>query len=384
MIQLSYMKKTLIVTLEFPPTVGGIATYVDQLASGLDPEKTVVWAPPQQQSETFDSTRNYKIIRKPLLFPSFIWPRWLLTCVRLWRICKKENIELIMIHHVLPVGYAAWFVKKVTKIPYIIFSHGTDIVAATRTRWKKRMVRVVGFDALQVIANSDSLMRRVLLPFPELADRTSVVYPCPEEGLYEPSVAQEMEELRDKLALQGKKVILSIARISEGKGFPHLVSVMSDVVKRNPNIVWIIIGDGHKREELLSEIQKNNLQNIVRYLGQVPHQELKLFYNVADIFCLLTHPDQGFEEGLGLVFLEAAAAGLPAIAGRSGGVEEAVVHMQTGIVVDTYHHQQAIDAILTLTENEAFAKRLGQEGQHRVRANFNWKHQLERLNQWIN
>lgn len=369
--------------MEFPPQIGGIATYVDELAAGLDKGNVVVWAPPHPGAKNWDSERPYKIIRKQLL-SFFFWPRWISTCIKLWRLCRKEKIDVVMLHHILPIGYAAWFVKKVSKIPYIIFSHGTDIVAATRTRWKKKMVNIIAFCADQIIANSDSLKRRMLLTLPELADKTIVVYPCPEETFYTPSSALEIDALKDRLALHGKKVILSVARLAEGKGFPHLIAVLIEVVKKNPNIVWLIIGDGPKKQELLQEIQKNNLQNIVRYIGQVQHADLKLFYYASDIFCLLTHPDHGFEEGLGLVFLEAAAAGLPTIAGKSGGVEEAVAHMETGIVVDTYQHPQGVDAILTLAENTEFAKRLGTEGQRRVRANFNWSHQLERLNQWIN
>lgn len=378
------MKKILIATLELPPQVGGIATYVDQLTQGIDDGSVVVWAPPHVGSVEWDATRSYKIIRKKMLFPRFVWPRWLLTCIRMWSICRKEKIEMVMIHHVLPVGYATWFVRKVLKIPYIVFSHGTDIAAAAQKPWKKRMAAKITKYADQIIANSDSLMRRMLRPFPDLGDKVTVLYPCPEDDYYTPPPEADIEALRDRLALQGKKVILSIARLAEGKGFPHLAAVMVEVVKKNPNVVWIIIGDGPKKQELLNAINTHNLQNIVRYIGQVPHADLKLFYYVADMFALLTHPDHGFEEGLGLVFLEAAAAGLPTIAGRSGGVEEAVAHMQTGIVVDTYQHQQAIDAILTLVENEEFANKLGTEGQHRVQAHFNWKHQLERLNQWIN
>lgn len=377
------MKKVLIVTLEHPPQIGGIATYVDTLASGLDPASVVVWAPPHAGSVEWDATRGYKIIRKKMLFPKFIWPRWILTCLRLRSICKKEKIEMVMLHHVLPIGYAALFVKKMLKIPYMLFSHGTDIVAATKTPWKKRMARNISNNATQVIANSDSLKNRMLRPFPDLSDRVTVVYPCPEEDYYIAPPEAEIEALRDRLALQGKKVIFSMARLDEGKGFPHLAAVMLEVVKKDPNIVWIIIGDGPKKQELLDGINKHNLQNVVRYIGSVPHKDVKLFYYVADVFALLTHPDNGKEEGLGLVFLEAAATGLPTIAGRSGGVEEAVAHMQTGIVVDTYQHKQGIDAVLTLIEQDEFAQKLGAEGQRRVRANFNWPNQLKRLDQWL-
>ena len=179
-------------------------------------------------------------------------------------------------------------------------------------------------------------------------------------------------------------MILTIARMDEGKGYPHLIRILSKVLEKVPNLVWFIIGDGPKRELILKDIQKNFLQNVVRYIGMTPHAELKQFYYLADLFVLLTHPDEGREEGLGLVFLEAAAAGLPVIAGRSGGVEEAVLNGQTGIVVDIYHGDKIVaDSIIELLKNEDFAKTLGMNARIRLEADFKWKNQLKVIGRWI-
>lgn len=110
---------------------------------------------------------------------------------------------------------------------------------------------------------------------------------------------------------------------------------------------------------------------------------MKPYYYLADIFVALTHPDGGREEGLGLVFLEAAAAGVPIVAGKSGGVEEAVLHAQTGLVVNTYNTDEAKDAISKLLKDPAFADSLGRNAQERIRAEFHWEHQLERIRQWL-
>ena len=159
---------------------------------------------------------------------------------------------------------------------------------------------------------------------------------------------------------------------------------MPKILQHVPNLVWFIVGDGPKRGEILKMIQEKNLQNVVRFIGEVPHDQLKPYYYLADIFVLLTHPDEGREEGLGLAFLEAAAAGLPIVAGRSGGVEEAVIHGETGLVIDIHQHPEAIVQALTdLIHNTAYAKQLGAAGKMRIQREFVWEHQLRRVEEWL-
>ena len=378
------MKKTLIITLEFPPTIGGIATYVHDLANALDPVQTIVLAPYQKDTGAWDKDQKYRIIRRKLLFPRFLWPRWIKLFFLARRIVKKEHIQLLMIHHVLPAGYVGMFLKKLSGVPFLLFSHGTDLVAGTKTPWKKRMVRRVSARALQIIFNSESLQQRYLRVFPEFERLSSVVYPCPETIFMDAQSPEEIGHLRRQYALEGKKVLLSVSRLTDGKGFPHMIRIMPRVLKEVPHLAWFIIGDGEKRGDIMARIQELHLQNIVRYIGQLPHEKLPPYYAVADLFVLLTHPDEGKEEGLGLVFLEAAAAGIPIIAGKSGGVEEAVLHEKTGLVVDVYRGDPAVaESIVRLLKDPAYAKTLGEAGRQRIREEFQWWLQVKRLDPWI-
>ena len=380
------MKRTLIISLEYPPQIGGIATYVHDLASALDPASVLVLAPPMKDSVAWDEAQPYNIIRHEFYYPKFIWPRWwkLLRLVK--RIVREQGIELIMVHHILPVGTVAMQIFKSFGVPYIVFSHGTDMVAASSVPRKKKLAELIGQKSAQVITNSENLKTRLLEKFPTLAPKTSVLYPCPDADFMVAPPAEEIENLKHLYALEGKQVILTISRFIEGKGFPHLLRVMPEILQQVPHLVWMIIGDGEaaKRDEILREIQARNLQNIVRFVGVIPHAELKKFYYLADLFVLLTHPDGGMEEGLGLVFLEAAATGRPVVAGRSGGVEEAVINGQTGVVVDVLNDPESIvSAIVGMIKDKESAKVLGIAGQNRMREQFNWPIQLEKLKPWI-
>lgn len=377
------MKKTLIITVEFPPTVGGISTYVEDMARVLDPTNVVVLAPSDAKAKEKDVEVLYKIIRTRFYLPPFLWPRWLALLIHTRRIVKEERIERILVHHALPVGYVAWCMKKLFHIPYLIFSHGTDLLMATKTQWKKKRMAGVCADAEHIIFNSKSLEKRFLEAFPESKGKTLVLYPCPEYDLLQPTSQEDLNPLRHQFALEGKKVVLSVSRLDDGKGFERLIPIVAEVLRYVPNLVWIIVGDGPKRQSIIEEIQKKYLQNVVRFMGAVPHRDLKPYYYLADVFVLLTHPYKGKEEGLGLVFLEASATGRAIVAGRSGGVEEAVVHGETGLVVDSGNVTEATQAIVSLLTDTSRAEQLGREAKKYIQEHFLWEEQIRKLDPWI-
>lgn len=376
--------KKLIITLEYPPKIGGIASYVHQFAVEMNPDETVVLAPNYTGASDFDKQEKFKIIRKNMLWPAFIWPRWIRLVFQVWVIVKKENIDIIYLHHVLPVGYVAWLMKKIKKIPFVVFSHGTDVEYATRSKWKRKMLGKVLKESEQIVFNSKNLKHRLLKVLPEYKNKSSVLYPCPEQIFYDSISTEEINNLKAKYALEGKKVMLAVGRFDEGKGHTHLIRMLPKILERVPNLVWFVVGDGPKKDFLLGEIQKRSLQSITRFIGEIPHKELSKFYHLADLFVLLTHPDEGREEGLGLVFLEAAAAGLPVVAGKSGGVEEAVVHTQTGIVVDIYKGDESvIESIVKMLQDKEYAKRLADNAKSRVQADFKWESQIKVIEKWM-
>lgn len=370
--------KRLIVTLEYPPQIGGIAGYTYNLAKHLPQESVVVYALPDKQAKEFDAQNPWPTYRlKP--YWSFIWPHWLRLFFQLSALVSAEKIEMIYVNHVLPVAYAAYLIKKFKKVPYTLFLHGTDISLAASTANKRKKFIQLCLSASAVVVNSEFLKNKLLGIVENLAN-VRVLYPCPADNFLETVKNQEeIDLLRSQLALSGKRVIITVARVAEGKGYPHLVRFMPEILRQVPNTVWLIVGDGPKMAEVMAMVQKNNLQNVVRFLGSIAPADLPKYYHLADLFVLLTHKDETHEEGWGTVFLEAAACGLPVVAGRVGGVEEAVLDKQTGMVVDIFQEKEAIESIVKLLTDKELARTLGAAGQARARESFKWSNEVLKL-----
>jgi phosphatidylinositol alpha-1,6-mannosyltransferase len=376
-------KKILIVSLEYPPEVGGIASYVDQFASALDPNQVAVLAQPDEHAQQHDEQKDFPVYRKKFYFPKFIWPRWLRLLFAIRSVVKQEDIDIIYLHHIVPVGYVAWILKKIFSIPYLIFSHGIDIISATRSSWKNFWVDKVIASSEQVITNSESLNERLLQRVSEIPeDKTTVLYPCPEEKFKHSPKQEKIDQIKNRLGISGKKIMLTVSRLVKGKGVEHLVKIMPEILQERPHLVWVIAGEGPMEDEIQQLVHKYNLQNVVRFVGQKDHDELSPYYHMADLFALLTHPYHGVEEGLGLVFLEAAAAGLPVVAGKSGGVEEAVIDGDTGFVVGAFRDGEVKEAIVKLIDDEELAEKMGKKAKERIQAKFVWQEQLKKINQW--
>ncbi len=369
--------KLLIITLEYPPQTGGIASYVLNFAAHLLPDDVVVYAPPAPDSKMVDDGHLWKVYRKnPYFF--WWWPHWVRLFWQVFLLIKREQITHVQVHHVLPVGYVAFLIKKLLGIPYTVFLHGTDIQLATRTKLKRAFLQKILAEADRIVVNSLFLESKVkdLVP---AGVPIMVSYPCPGEQFFKPVAETRQASLRAQLALNGKKVIITVGRLAEGKGFPHMITILPNLLEKIPNLVWLILGDGPKKGEIIKQITEGSLQNVVRFLGAVPPDDLPVYYSLADLFVLLSHPDEFTEEGFGTVFLEAAALGLPSVAGRAGGTAEAVEHLVTGFIVDVNQKPAVVEAITGLLLNPEYAKQLGAAGKQRVLSEFNWERQLKKI-----
>jgi phosphatidyl-myo-inositol dimannoside synthase len=367
--------KILIITLEYPPVIGGIASYVYNMAKHLPAGEVVLWAPKHAGDAQFDGQNSWKTYRGRPYF-NFFWPRWLRWYFQVKKIVKKEKIEHLYIQHALPGGYIGYMLKKSIGLPYTVFFHGSDMEIGLKKKFKK--LSAVCRSAEKIIVNSVFLKNKLSARLDTL-NNIQVIYPAAGDHFFETVDAGKVSALRSQLALQGKRVLVSVGRFVEGKGFPHLIRMMPRIIEQVPNATLLLIGDGAKKQVILDAIQKNGLQNSVRYLGYINNEDLPYYYALGDAFILLTHRDEKTEEGWGTVYVEAAACGLPVIAGNVGGVEEAVENMKTGFLVDSYQENQVVNTTAELLKNAEFAKSMGEAGRKRAKECFDWEKQIKLL-----
>jgi phosphatidylinositol alpha-1,6-mannosyltransferase len=358
--------KILIITLEYPPQIGGIASHTFNLADSMNASDIIVWAPKMQGDLIFDQQNPWKTFRgRP--YAKLFWPRWLKWYFQIKKIIISEKVDLLVIQHALPGGYVGYMANKFLKIPYVVFFHGSDLEMAVKNKIRK--LGVVCKNAKQVIVSSNFLKNKLLSSLGNLQNIV-VGNPAPGRHFLVAPAEENKSLLKSKLALEGKKVIISVGRFDEGKGFPRLLKAMIKVSEQVPSAVLLLIGDGPKKNYISELIKKFNLENIVRYVGAVPNHELPIYYAISDLFVLLPHKDQNREEGWGMVYLESAACGVPAVAGNVGGVSEAIEDGNSGILVDSNFEKNTVEAIVSLLLDDKKRLMMGQYAKARVLRNF--------------
>jgi len=178
--------------------------------------------------------------------------------------------------------------------------------------------------------------------------------------------------LVSKYGLSGKKVLLSISRLEEHKGIGRIIRAMPLVLGKVPGLVYLIGGSGSEEETLKRSVQELGLEGTVKFVGQIKEEEMAAYYDLCDIFVLANiQTKEGVVDGYGVVFIEAGSMGKPVIGGRVGGVPEAVIDGETGILVDGTNKEEIAKAIIKVLENPELARKLGENGKRRA-GQFSW------------
>ena len=342
------LPKTLLLTLEYPPARGGVARYYSGLVNCWPEPITVV----SERSELF----------------WWLWPKWLPLLWRIGKRVKKEGFEMIWVGQVLPLGYAALWLKKRYNVSYTVFTHGMDILLPQVSWWKNRWLKCILNQAAVVVANSEFTKEELLkLGVPE--DKIVIVYPCLSLGM-----EHEAQSIQS-----GEKIILSVGRLVKRKGFDKVIKTMPRLLKRIPDLKYVIIGFGPELNNWKLEIENWKLQSVVSVLTDVSDTELVRWYRRASVFAMPCEQLGADVEGFGTVFLEAASCGLPVVVGRSGGAAEATQHGYGGFVIDPNSEDDLYQVLLKILTDNSFAARLGKYGQEWVKKNFQWDDEIKKL-----
>lgn len=376
--------KILLVTMEWPPFKGGVANYYCNLAQELAKNGVDICVLTTKQNEVFtlSETPNLKVYTEPFLF-RLLWPSWLKLYFKIKNIVKKEHPDIIWVGQVLPVGEAAYLASKQFNIPYFVSAHGMDILLPQKNAKQDKILRKILANSALITANSE-FTKHELKNLEVSEEKIAVIHPCPHITPTENLSSQKpLNDFKEKYKLQNKKVLLTVGRLVKRKGHHLVIKAMPALLQSFPNLVYLIAGSGQEKSSLMSLAEKLQLSDKVVLLSDLGDEKLKLCYQSADIFVMPNIDLPGDIEGFGLVYLEAALFGLPSIAGKSGGVGEAVIDTQTGLLANSNDGSDLLAKITELLTNEELRKKLGKNGQARTAQEFIWAKQALRLKECL-
>ena len=372
----------LFVTNDFGPRAGGIETFVIGLIERRAFGSTIVYTSAQDDSEEYDQRwkRDFGVTvirdRSKILLPT---PR---VARNLKRVIKQEGIRVAAFGAAAPLGLLSASMKSAGVRKTVALTHGHEVWWAKIFPFTFAMRRIgATIDSLTYLgeftqkAISRSLSKQAVKQMVKIAPGIDVEHFSP----------QDSSELREELGLDEKKVIVSVGRLVHRKGQDHLIESMPEILAKVPNAHLLIVGRGPYLEHLAKLVVVNKIENHVSFIGRVQYAELPRFICAGDVFAMPSRSRfAGLEvEGLGIVYLEASACGLPVVAGNSGGAPDAVVEGVTGLVVDGTNNTQIADAIITLLTNPQKCKEMGNAGQAWIKENWRWEIWSKRFNELL-
>jgi phosphatidylinositol alpha-1,6-mannosyltransferase len=346
--------KHLLVTNDYPPKIGGIQNLLWEWWRRLPPEQFAVLTSPYAGAEAFDAGQAYRIERvpEPVLLPHPLMVR------RVDELAAEFGAELVVLDPAVPLG----LIGPSLGLPYDVVIHGAEVTVPGRLPGAKQTLGHVLRNARHVIAAGRySLDEANLAAGCELP--ATVVPPGVDVERFRPLSAPERTAARRHLGLPADaKVIAGVSRLVPRKGFDTAIRAAARMRRTHPDLVLAIAGTGRDANRLRR--LADELDAPVTFLGRVDHDDLPLVFGCADVFTMLCRNRwAGLEqEGFGIVFVEAAACGVPQVAGNSGGAAEAVEHEVTGVVIDEPGGDHAVDATV-----DAFTRLLDDDGlRHRM------------------
>jgi phosphatidylinositol alpha-1,6-mannosyltransferase len=368
--------KTLLVTNDFPPRVGGIQRTLAALVGELPPERVAVLCPAWDGAEAFDANAPYRVFRQP---ERFLWPtpgvgRRVEAAVR------AVGAEVVLFGATYPLGLLGPRLSR-QGTPYLAAAHGFEYWLSVAPGSHSLVRRATARAARVPVMCSEFIARVVRTAVPDDVP-VSVLYPGADVDAFHPDLP--FEDIREAHGLAGRPLIVCVSRLVPRKGQDALIRAMGSVRGRVPDAALLIVGGGPYRKAL-ETLAAESPPGAVAFAGEVSEEDLPRYYRAGDVFAMPCRTRRaGLEvEGWGNVFIEAAACGRPVIAGDSGGAREALVDGVTGLLVDGSNVGAVADAVVSLLEDPERARGMGAAGRARVERHYAWPRATEQLAGWL-
>ncbi|GAA3985602.1 glycosyltransferase family 4 protein [Actinomadura viridis] len=369
------MTKTLVVTNDFPPRPGGIQAFVHNLAVRRPPGSVVVYAPAWKGAAEFDAAQPFPVVRHPtsLMVPEPTVLR------RAGEILRSEGCDSVLFGAAAPLGLLAPALRRRGAERLVGLTHGHEAGWAALPGARGLLRRIGdGVDTLTYLGEyTRSRMARAVSP--RAASRMARLAPGVDENVFFAGAGGE--EVRRRHGLSGRPVAVCVSRLVPRKGQDALIHAWPAVLRSVPDAALLLVGGGPYRRDLERLAASAGVADSVVFTGSVPWEELPAHYDAGDVFAMPCRTRRrGLDvEGLGIVYLEASATGLPVVAGDSGGAPDAVLDGETGVVVEGRSVAAVAGALADLLGDPERARKMGAQGRSWVEREWRWELQASRL-----
>lgn len=358
--------KPLLFTIDYPPQVGGVANYYGLLAKN--------W--PEERLEVLDNSDN-RLVDNRLRFL-----KWRPSFRALAQAVAERGVDHIIVGQLLPLGTVAWLKAKSLGCAYSVVLHGMDLPFALRSTRKRWLTKKILGGAQRIVC-TNSYVASLARPLVSKQQKIAVITPGIDS--LPPIDPGLINKLRTGHDLDGKRVILSLGRLVKRKGVDRVIATLPDLFERYPELVYVIAGTGPDEAYLkaLAAALPEGLRQRISFLGKITDEEKWAWLSLCDFFIMPSRDIEGDFEGFGIVYLEANLLAKPVIAGRSGGVPDAVVSDLNGLLVDPESLDEISQAIRILCDDPAYAAKLGRQGQERAAKHFAWPDKARQFRQLL-
>ena len=349
------MKKTLLLTENFPPKEGGSGRWFWELYSRLPNDKVLIVANDTPEGREFDKTHELDIVRIELESTEwglastkglgFYWE----TIRKVLKLIKEYGIEEVHCGRVIPEGVIARALKLLAGARYNCFVHGEDVETAATSREHSLLVKNVCKNASMLICNSENTANIVRKLGFDSGSKCEVLHPGVDTSRFE--VAAPDTSFRQKMGWSGKRVLLTVGRLQRRKGQDFLIKSMPALLNEFPDLFYAVVGRGECYDELISLVDQHELHDKVCVYPDMDDEALIKCYQQCDIFILPNRTIGNDIEGFGMVLVEAQVCGKPVIAGDSGGTRETMNIGKTGHIIDCSSTENLLNGLSPILRN---------------------------------
>ena len=378
----SSKRKILLVTNDLGPRAGGIESFVLGLLERVEPNSVVILTSKQKNSELFDQEllKNFGAVvirdRSKILLPT---PRVALKAIK---IMNQYEATTIWFGAAAPLAFMAKRLRKAGAKNIVALTHGHEVWWAKLPVFRSAITKI--YRDVDTLTYLGDFTKNAILPAISDASKLVKIAPGIDVDHFSPSVIDS--KLIEKYRLQNRRVIVSVGRLVHRKGQDKLIEAMPEILKSYPDTVLLLVGQGPIKSMLEKLIRHHGLENNVIFTGRIQFADLPKYIQLGEIFAMPSR-DRFFGlevEGLGIVYLEASACGVPVIVGKSGGAPDAVIENKTGLTVDGTNPREIAEAVCKLLSDKELAKQMGDEGRKWVVENWRWEIWSEKFNKLLN